>query len=171
VNRASLAILERWTAAIVLIGGLGLTALQAAVRFALLWRPIVPPDMTAAGGGIGSVSVGGIAEDIVYFVPAALAAAWCLARAPRRRRWWAPGYLAVVAIYITARLVEGFSRGDAMMRALQEQGPEYLMRPRTPGTGDIVWVVVDAALFASLFVAVWLRLQPARPAPSPPGAP
>ena len=58
------------------------------------------------------------------------------------------------------------------MRALREQGPEYLTRPRTPGIGDIAWDIVDAALFASLFVAVWLRLQPAGPdQPSPSSAP
>ena len=52
------------------------------------------------------------------------------------------------------------------------EGPEYLTRPRTPGVGDIVWVVVDAALFASLFVALWLRLQPAWPdSPARPDAP
>jgi hypothetical protein len=52
------------------------------------------------------------------------------------------------------------------MRTLREQGIDYLTRPRPPGIGDIVWVFVDAVLFASIFVAVWLRLQP-----PPSGAP
>lgn len=172
MNRATLATVQRRTAAVVLIGGLALTALQAAMRLAMLWRPIIPPDMAASGGGIGSVSAGGISEDVVFFVPAAVAATWCLARAPRRRGWWAPVYVAVVALYLTARIVDGFDRGEAFMRALQEQGFDYLTRPRAPSVGDIVWVVVDAALFASLFVAVWLRLQPARPdQPAPAHAP
>jgi hypothetical protein len=164
VTPAAVATLERWTAAVVLIGGLVLATVQAAARFARLWRPLIP-DMAAAGGGVGSVSAGGISQDVVCFVPAAVAATWCLARAPRRRRWWAPAYLVVIAIYVTARLVHGVIRGQAFMRALQEQGAASLTLPRVPSTGDVVWVVVDAVLFASLFVALWLRLQPARSAP------
>jgi hypothetical protein len=162
VKPDTLATLERWTGAIVLVGGLAMAALQAAVRVAVLWRPIIPPGR-AVGGGIGSASSGSIDLDVVLFVPAALAAAWCLYRARHRRAWWAPVYLALAGIYVVARIVNGAMRSEAFMRALREEGLDYLTRPRTPSTGDIVWIVVDAAMFASLFLAVWLRLQPARP--------
>lgn len=161
MNPAALARLQRWVATAVLVGGLAVAVLQAVARFMVLGRPFLPPGSVPAGGGVGSVSAGGISLDVVVFVPAALAVAVCLARAPRGRRWWAPVYLAAAGIYVVARVAHVVSHAAVFMRAIQEQGGEYLTRPRPYGVADIAWIVVDAAFFASLFVAIWLWLRAA----------
>jgi hypothetical protein len=162
VNSTPIARFRRPAAAIVLAGGLTLAVLQAAARLAALGQPLIPPEMAASGGGIGSASIGGIDEDIVILLPAAAVATWCLASAPRRRRWWAPAYVAIVAVHLVGRVIATVYRGSALMRELQEHGPAALTRPRAIDGGDVAWILFDALMVASVFVAIWLRLQPAK---------
>jgi hypothetical protein len=78
-------------------------------------------------------------------------------------------YVAIVSIYLVGSLIASVARGSALARELHEHGPAALTRPRAIDGGNVAWVPLDALMLASVFVAVWLRLQsaPTDPRPGP----
>src|SRR5262245_44479900 len=109
-------------ARMVLVGGLAACAALAVWAVVSLWRPIIPPELAArmtGGGGIGSVSAGGVGEDIVLLAGVAAMTLWLLASI---RPWWALAYLPAAGAFLVGFVLHGIAEGDAFMAGLQARG-------------------------------------------------